>query len=148
MTIKKLYFIIAIVIVFIIFFKIGNKEEKVRREYSFMPLVQKELKKDSNKLTEIKIIPKFKSYSPTLKIGDSINDFFYVKNMGKIDFESAYIGEDCSCTNVYPEKIKIKPGDSIKISFKTTLKKMVSLDAIRIIAVIGNTKFGGKAFNY
>jgi hypothetical protein len=100
---------------------------------------------DSSLQTKIKLIPKEFNFE-NIKKGDSLNGYFYIKNVGKRNFNIVSIKSNCDCIKtIYKEIAFIKPDDSIKIEYRMNIADRKGLFSNTIIA-IGNCPDGNATY--
>ena len=113
-------------------------------DYAFMNTVKQQAALGSIKRTTIEIIPK-RNYFGYKKNSEKLKNFFYVKNLGKINFNLLSIRSDCDCIVTDYNPKNILPNDSIKISYEINVKNKQGLISNSIVA-IGNCQFGNQTF--
>jgi hypothetical protein len=109
-----------------------------------MNTVKQQAALDSTKRTTVEIIPR-KYYFSYKKNSENLKGFFFIKNVGKVNFNLLSIRPDCDCVVTDYNAKKILPNDSIKISYEINIKKKVGLISNSIVA-IGNCQFGNQTF--
>lgn len=113
-------------------------------DYAFMNTVKQQAALSPIKRTTIEIIPK-RNYFGYKKNSEKLKGFFYIKNVGKINFKLVAIRPDCDCIVTDYNPKNILPNDSIKISYEINLKNKQCLISNSIVA-IGNCQFGNQTF--
>ena len=113
-------------------------------DYAFMNTVKQQAALSSTKRTTIEIIPK-RNYFGYKKSSEKLKGFFYVKNVGKINFNLRSIRPDCDCIVTDYNPKNILPNDSIKISYEININNKQGLISNSIVA-IGNCQFGNQTF--
>ena len=113
-------------------------------DYAFMHTVKQQAALDATKRTTIEIIPK-KYFFGYRKNSEKLKGFFYVKNVGKINFNLISISPDCDCIVTDSNSQYILPNDSIKIGYQINIKNKRGLIRNSIVA-IGNCQFGNQTF--
>ena len=99
---------------------------------------------DETRRTTIELIPK-KYFFGYRKNSDKLKGFFYVKNVGKTNFNLLSISPDCDCILTDSNSKNILPNDSIKIRYQVNIKNKRGLIRNSIVA-IGNCQFGNQTF--
>ena len=113
-------------------------------DYAFMNTVKQQAALSPTKRTTIEIIPKT-NYFGYKKSSEKLKGFFYVKNVGKINFNLCSIRPDCDCIVTDYNPKNILPNDSIKISYEININNKQGLISNSIVA-IGNCQFGNQTF--
>ena len=113
-------------------------------DYAFMNMVKQQASLDASEKTTIEIIPK-KYYFGYKQNSEKLQGYFYVKNVGKINFNLLSIRPDCDCILTDCNAKNILPDDSIKIAYEVNLKNKRGLISNSIV-VIGNCPFGNQTF--
>ena len=139
-TINKINEKIIDVIHIVRFLLYKNKEARL----CFYNLVKQQAALGPTKRTTIEIIPK-RNYFGYKKNSEKLKGFFYIKNVGKINFKLIAIRPDCDCIVTDYNPKNILPNDSIKISYEINVKNKQGLISNSIVA-IGNCQFGNQTF--
>ena len=113
-------------------------------DYAFMNLVKQQATLSPTKRTTIEIIPK-RNYFGYKKSSEKLKGFFYVKNVGKINFNLRSIRPECDCIVTDYNSKNILPNDSVKISYEININNKQGLISNSIVA-IGNCQFGNQTF--
>ena len=113
-------------------------------DYAFMNTVKQQAALSSTKRTTIEIIPK-RNYFGYKKSSEKLKGFFYVKNVGKINFNLRSIRPECDCIVTDYNSKNILPNDSVKISYEININNKQGLISNSIVA-IGNCQFGNQTF--
>lgn len=119
--------------------------ETKKPNYKFMNSIKQQSFLDSSLQTKIKLIPKEFNFG-NIKNGDSLHGYFYIKNVGKRNFNIVSIKSNCDCIKTdYNETAFIKPDDSIKIEYRMNIAHRKGLFSNTIIA-IGNCSNGNATY--
>ena len=121
--------------------------ETKKPDYKFMNKVKEQSLLDSSLKTTISITPK-KFYFGNLKATDKLNGSFYIKNIGKIDFQIVGINSNCDCIKTTYNDIKvIRPYDSLLIKYEMATKNLKGSFQNSIIT-IGNCQYGNQTYYF
>ncbi len=119
--------------------------ETKKPDYKFMNTIKQQASLDSSLKTNIELIPK-KYYFGKKMNSEKLKGFFYIKNIGNINFNIISIKSNCDCIiTEYGEAKKIAANDSLKVNYEVNIKNQKGFKSNSIIA-IGNCQFGNQTF--
>jgi len=121
--------------------------ETKKPDYNFMKQVKQQSLLDSSLRTTISINPK-KYYFGKVKSAVNLKDSFFIKNLGKIDFQIVDIKSNCDCIKtMYTDTKVIHPNDSLLVRYEMITKDLKGTFQNSIIA-IGNCQYGNQTYYF
>ena len=113
-------------------------------DYPFMNKIKEQASLDSSLKTRIELHPKKYDFGKK-RSSERLTGFFYIINVGNINFNPLSIKSNCDCVVTEYEAKAIKPKDSLKVNYEINIKNQTGYISNNIVA-IGNCQFGNQTF--
>ena len=134
--------ILVIITIIFIFTSCWTKQNPI--DSILMSKIEKQAALDSLNKTSIELFPR-KKYLGHIERRKTIEDQFWIKNIGKIDFNIISIESPCDCVEIKFVGDIIRPNDSLLINYSIRIDNNEN-EVKQAIIVIGNCDYGNQTF--